>query len=412
MNKLEINVRHRQSKNLPVITLEFKGVLDESTVGAWETFWNQQPFKSLPRTRLLLDFRQISHISPFGMGFLKGVLDHIGDSRDLRILHMPRTIRQAFARIQPALSGFHFYDEEQKALHEEPEPGQAAGFYHFNIEAENQEVISGLPFTLRVEMRDGQDRMVTDYAGSAHMTADIGMISPTLLQGFENGVWSGSTILTGPGPVKIRIWNEVAAGEAVLKVVEKGERVNFPVEILCPGCQRAHIIGKTDIFRCVHCNQIYFVDLHGRVVPLKPGNHTGFVKEVEFKIPSDINYLNHVRNFIVGISREANIDEEKITQIEMSLDEALANVVEHAYSFDCHQEIQVNVSLFIDRLLIVIKDHGRSFDPDKIPLPNIKEHIEKRRVGGLGRYLMQTLMDEVEYHSDEYTNELRMLKRF
>ncbi|MCK5219138.1 ATP-binding protein, partial [bacterium] len=104
--------------------------------------------------------------------------------------------------------------------------------------------------------------------------------------------------------------------------------------------------------------------------------------------------------------------EEKITQIEMSLDEALANVIEHAYSFDAYQEIQVNLWIYAHHLEIVIKDYGRSFDSESIPLPNLKKHIEERRIGGLGRYLIQTLMDEVAYRKGFHSNELRMIKRF
>jgi len=285
---------------------------------------------------------------------------------------------------------------------------------HFAIKINRDEVISGEPFELTIEVQDAAGNIVSDFDGHPHLIVDKGMISPVLARDFKAGYWKENVIVTGPGKVKIRVWDNRSVGETTVMVVETGEPVKFPIEIKCPGCQENNIVGKVDVFRCIHCNEIYYVDKFGHVISLKHGKHSDidYVKHLEFKMPSDVNYLNHVRNFIVGISSEENIEEEKIAQIEMSLDEALANVVEHAYSFDPYQEIQVEAWLYSDKLEIIIRDHGRSFDSGNTPLPDLKKHVEERRVGGLGRYLIMKFMDEVEYHSKEHTNELRMVKRF
>ncbi|MCD4812569.1 ATP-binding protein [bacterium] len=286
--------------------------------------------------------------------------------------------------------------------------------HHFEIIVDCKEMVSGEPAKITVRAVDPTGNSIETYHGQPHLIVDKGLISPVLARGFQKGVWQSDFILTGPGQVKIRVWDKDGVGETSLRVVETGQLVSFPVDVKCPGCEKKNIAGKIDVFRCIHCNEIYYVDKFGHVIPLKHGKNSemGYVKYLEFKIPSDVNYLNHVRNFIVGISSEENIDEEKIAQIEMSLDEALANVVEHAYSFDPYQEIQVEAWLYSDKLEIVIRDHGRSFDSDNTPLPDLKKHIEERRVGGLGRYLIVKFMDEVHYRSDNHINELRILKRF
>ncbi|MBN1596304.1 ATP-binding protein [candidate division FCPU426 bacterium] len=288
------------------------------------------------------------------------------------------------------------------------------GVQHFNININAKEIVSGEPFTMYIQALDAGNQLCRDYLGHPHLIVDRGIISPVLARGFSSGEWRGRVIVTGPGKLKVRVWERESIGEIEIMVVEKGAAVVFPIEIKCPGCREDNISGKADIFRCIHCNEIYYVDKFGHVIPLKHGKHSdiGYVKHLEFKMPSDVNYLNHVRNFIVGISGEENIEEEKISQIEMSLDEALANVVEHAYSFDPYQEIQVEAWLYSDKLEIVIRDHGRTFDSKNTPLPDLKKHIEERRVGGLGRYLITKFMDEVEYRSTGHTNELRMVKRF
>ena len=48
---------------------------------------------------------------------------------------------------------------------------------------------------------------------------------------------------------------------------------------------------------------------------------------------------------------------------------------------------------------IEITDFGKSFDPELVPNPDLQKYIDQGRVGGLGMFLMKTLMDEVKYTS-------------
>jgi anti-sigma regulatory factor (Ser/Thr protein kinase) len=58
-------------------------------------------------------------------------------------------------------------------------------------------------------------------------------------------------------------------------------------------------------------------------------------------------------------------------------------------------------------------DHGESFDPSEVPLPNLKADLSERKIGGLGLYLMRKLMDEVHYDADSKNNRntLTLIKR-
>ncbi|MEW6515980.1 MAG: ATP-binding protein [candidate division FCPU426 bacterium] len=286
--------------------------------------------------------------------------------------------------------------------------------HHFSIFTNASEIVAGEPFQLVIEARDEAGARVSDYEGNLHLISDRGLISPVLATNVFQGRWEGEVTVTGSGRIRIRAWNQAGSGEEYFQVIERGEPVSFPQDIQCPGCGQQNIAGKSEIFRCLRCNEIYFVDKYGKVIPLKHGYIQGLkhVKHLEFRIPSDVNYLNHVRNFIVGITSEENLDAETISQIEMALDESLANVVEHAYSYDPYQEIHVEAWLYPDRLEIALRDYGKSFDSAKTPLPDLKRHLAERKVGGLGRYLIAQFMDEVDYRSGDNINELRMVKRF
>ena len=411
MKKLEINSRYAGRRN-EVNVFDFKGSLAVSTFNQFERFL--KPFLGKGTAKIVLNFSKLTHLSSFGLGLLAGILLNLESLEDVKLTGVPEKIRELLEKIQPLGYRVQIFEHEIEAVQFFLNQQTSAYAHHFKISTESPDVISGGPFILEIEAYDASDRRIEAYQGKPHLIVDKGIVSPTLISDFKHGLWEGPVIVTGNGPVRIFVWDECGWGETTLSPNEQGKPVKFPIGIACPGCRKNNIAGKADFFRCIQCNEIYFVDRFGHVVSLKTGDtkRTDFVKHLEFKIPSDVNYLNHVRNFIMGISSEEKIDEEKITQIEMSLDEALANVIEHAYSFDAYQEIQVNLWIYAHHLEIFIKDYGRSFDSESIPLPNLKKHIEERRIGGLGRYLIQTLMDEVAYRKGFHSNELRMIKRF
>ena len=87
-----------------------------------------------------------------------------------------------------------------------------------------------------------------------------------------------------------------------------------------------------------------------------------------------------------------------MNKIELAVDEACANVIEHAYNKE-YREKQIDIAVRIEyqKLTIVVTDQGKGFDPSKLELPNMREYLAEMRVGGLGVFLMKTLMDEVNY---------------
>ena len=60
---------------------------------------------------------------------------------------------------------------------------------------------------------------------------------------------------------------------------------------------------------------------------------------------------------------------------------------------------------------LLIRDSGQAFDPAQLPAMDLERHREGRQAGGLGRYLMGTLMAAVEYRSSPEGNTLLMEKK-
>jgi serine/threonine-protein kinase RsbW len=111
-------------------------------------------------------------------------------------------------------------------------------------------------------------------------------------------------------------------------------------------------------------------------------------------------------------AQEAGFDEAVLYQLQLAVDEACANVVHHAYKGMEPGDIEVSCSFDEQRLVIRVRDWGRSFVPEDVPEPDVDAPLEERSLGGLGLFLIRQCMDEVEFSfEDKDGNELTMTKR-
>ncbi len=102
--------------------------------------------------------------------------------------------------------------------------------------------------------------------------------------------------------------------------------------------------------------------------------------------------------------------------MEVSLDEVMANVVEHALggrgvvaTVDLELRLDVGVEPPVCEMMVV--DDGPEFDPLSVPEPDPALGIEERPIGGLGLALVRRLMDDVQYERRDGKNRLRLRRR-
>jgi serine/threonine-protein kinase RsbW len=136
-------------------------------------------------------------------------------------------------------------------------------------------------------------------------------------------------------------------------------------------------------------------------------------KSYLLKIPSQTDNLELIRNFINGVAKKVGFDSEESNKIELAVDEACTNVIEHAYQHDETKDIDIAIKIDYHKITVIVTDKGKSFNMREVELPNMQSYLAELRVGGLGIYLMKTLMDEVDYRSKPgVKNEVRMVKYF
>ncbi|MBN1147288.1 MAG: ATP-binding protein [Anaerolineales bacterium] len=127
--------------------------------------------------------------------------------------------------------------------------------------------------------------------------------------------------------------------------------------------------------------------------------------------------LDCVREFVGQAAQECGLDATAIYQVQLAVDEAFTNIVEHAYGGECDENIQCTCQASDEGLSVTLRDCGRAFDPSNVPDPDLEAALQERQVGGLGVYFIRQLMDEVEFKFDaspdtgRACNTLRMFKR-
>lgn len=130
----------------------------------------------------------------------------------------------------------------------------------------------------------------------------------------------------------------------------------------------------------------------------------------KLEVKSSTNNLSKVRDFVKEVALYAGFDDEAINKIILAVDEATTNIIKHAYKFSPEGKIFIQAVVKGNKFIITLKDQGRHFEPEKVPEPDLKELHEKRKIGGLGMFLMKKLMDEVSYDiSDDY-NTVSLIK--
>ncbi len=103
------------------------------------------------------------------------------------------------------------------------------------------------------------------------------------------------------------------------------------------------------------------------------------------------------------------MDEKVGKKIELAVEEALVNIIRHAY-LGKPEKITVGVSIDLNQVEIIIKDHGPPFNPLKTKLPDLEGNAEERAIGGLGIMIMRQNMDEVRYRREGKFNVLTLVK--
>jgi len=121
-----------------------------------------------------------------------------------------------------------------------------------------------------------------------------------------------------------------------------------------------------------------------------------------------------VRATLERATEVLHFQEDASRAIVRSVDEALANIMCHAYhgqrglpiEMTCRRLHDAKRSQGVSGLEIVLQDSGEAVEPRKLK----GRPLDEIRPGGLGLHFMRQSMDEVEFSRKNGKNQLRLVK--
>lgn len=118
---------------------------------------------------------------------------------------------------------------------------------------------------------------------------------------------------------------------------------------------------------------------------------------ITMAFPGRFSNLDAIRNFYTHAAEQAGLDKESIAEVELAVDEAASNIIDHAYGGEGKGEIECSYRMIPEGLEIILHDHGKPFDPEVVASPDLTSDVCCREPGGLGLHFMKSLMDSVEF---------------
>jgi anti-sigma regulatory factor (Ser/Thr protein kinase) len=122
---------------------------------------------------------------------------------------------------------------------------------------------------------------------------------------------------------------------------------------------------------------------------------------------SDVRYLPVVRSAVGALTAAIGWDEPESRAIVLALDEAIANIIRHAYQGRSDGLIELECRESVDGLEVSMLDSGEPPDLSRI----CARETGSDQPGGLGTHIIRDVMDSVSYQRTESGNRFLATKR-
>jgi serine/threonine-protein kinase RsbW len=117
---------------------------------------------------------------------------------------------------------------------------------------------------------------------------------------------------------------------------------------------------------------------------------------LQLRIPSRAEWVSVARLAVAGIAHRIDATIDEVEDLKLAVAEACTNCIQHAQG---NEEVLVTFEISGRRITVVVEDGGKGFDGRALA----PEPLGEPKVGGLGVFLIRSLMDEVDYDFDPLT---------
>ncbi len=133
-------------------------------------------------------------------------------------------------------------------------------------------------------------------------------------------------------------------------------------------------------------------------------------RSLSFEIERNLHEADKVRRGFASFLSDNGVDSDIVNYLELAIYEIIVNVIEHG-DIQCNDRTvrvygEINGGLFS----CSFNYSGSEYNINNHKMPNLEEHFKSGKDGGLGIYMIKSLMDEVDYRHNEGENWLKIIK--
>jgi len=125
----------------------------------------------------------------------------------------------------------------------------------------------------------------------------------------------------------------------------------------------------------------------------------------------DIAEVARLIDWVEQCCSNAGFGGEFAIRLALALDEAVSNVIRHAFVGQRPpHRIELRLEFHETGVVATLIDNGKPFDPSSLSPPDVSLSAEHREPGGLGLLLLHKMVDRVAYRRGDGENRLRLEK--
>jgi len=129
----------------------------------------------------------------------------------------------------------------------------------------------------------------------------------------------------------------------------------------------------------------------------------------EEQLESTLESVDQAEEIVLRMASAMGFDEDDRHRIGIAVRECMVNAVVHGNRYHSRKKVHLTVSRLPERLEILVRDEGGSFDVSTLPEPMADANL--LRQAGRGLLMMRAFMDEFQVRQHEpLGTEVRMVK--
>jgi serine/threonine-protein kinase RsbW len=132
--------------------------------------------------------------------------------------------------------------------------------------------------------------------------------------------------------------------------------------------------------------------------------------QMSITLKNELSEIERMSQLLAGFGECWHLPNKPLLDLNLALEEVVANVISHAYEDRQEHQIAITVRLEDMDITVEVEDDGRPFNPLEFPEPDLTRPLEEKSLGGLGIHLIRNLTDRLDYKREEAKNLLLMKK--